>query len=77
MSLREIFRLTIKCSNCGEIHRITVDELNKKNSIFCKCGKTIVVQNAKQVAEKIDELERLGRQAGITFQIEKKNKKKG
>ena len=74
-SLRVRFKLNIGCPNCGEIHKISANEIAKTGAISCNCGKTIVIPNAKQFGEKLDELERLANQFGANIRIEKKEKK--
>ena len=74
-SLRERFKLTIKCPNCGEVHKISANEIAKTGTILCNCGKTIVITNAKQVVEKLDELDSLVNQIGANVQIVEKKKK--
>jgi len=75
MSLRTIFMLTIECPECGKIHKFSVDGVLEKGTIYCSCGKTIIVDNANQFIEKIDELERPSPQVAFSTTEEKKEEK--
>jgi len=75
MSLRTIFMLTIECPECGKIHKFSVDGVVEKGTIYCSCGKTIIVDNANQFVEKIDELERPSPQFDLSTKEEKKEEK--
>jgi len=75
MSLRTIFMLTIECPECGKIHQFSVDGVVEKGTIYCGCGKTIIVDNANQFVEKIDELERPSPQVALSTTEEKKEEK--
>jgi outer membrane biosynthesis protein TonB len=73
MSLHTIFMLTIECPECGKIHKFSVDGVLEKGTIYCSCGKTIIVDNANQFIEKIDELERPSPQ--VTFSTTEEKEK--
>lgn len=75
MSLHTIFMLTIECPECGKIHKFSVDGVLEKGTIYCSCGKTIIVDNANQFIEKIDELERPSLQVALSTTEEKKEEK--
>ena len=75
MSLRTIFMLTIECPECGKIHKFSVDGVVEKGTIYCGCGKTIIVDNANQFGEKIDEIERPSPQVALSTKAEKKEEK--
>ena len=72
MSLSTIFMLTIECPECGKIHKFSVDGIVEKGTIYCSCGKTIIVDNANQFIEKIDELEMPPPQVALSKNAEKK-----
>jgi len=72
MSLSTIFMLTIECPECGKIHKFSVDGIVEKGTIYCSCGKTIIVDNANQFVEKIDELEIPSSQVALSTKAEKK-----
>ena len=72
MSLYTIFMLTIECPECGKIHKFSVDGIVEKGTIYCSCGKTIIVDNANQFVEKIDELEIPSPQVALSTKAEKK-----
>jgi len=72
MSLSTIFMLTIECPECGKIHKFSVDGIVEKGTIYCSCGKTIIVDNANQFVEKIDELEIPPPQVALSTKAEKK-----
>ena len=72
MSLYTIFMLTIECPDCGKIHKFSVDGIVEKGTIYCSCGKTIIVDNANQFVEKIDELEIPSPQVALSTKTEKK-----
>ena len=72
MSLYTIFMLTIECPDCGKIHKFSVDGIVEKGTIYCSCGKTIIVDNANQFVEKIDELEIPSPQVALSTKAEKK-----
>jgi len=67
--------LTIECPECGKIHQFSVDGVVEKGTIYCGCGKTIIVDNANQFVEKIDELERPSPQVALSTTEEKKEEK--
>jgi len=67
--------LTIECPECGKIHKFSVDGVVKKGTIYCGCGKTIIVDNANQFVEKIDELERPTPEVALSTKEEKKEEK--
>ena len=75
MSLSTIFMLTIKCPECGKIHQFSVNGIVEKGTIYCSCGKTIVVDNANQFIKKIDEIERPSPQVALSTKPEKKEEK--
>lgn len=75
MSLRTIFMLTIECPECGKIHKFSVDGVVEKGTIYCGCGKTIIVDNANQFGERITELERPSPQVALSKKAEKKEEK--
>ena len=75
MSLRTIFMLTIECPECGKIHKFSVDGVVEKGTIYCGCGKTIIVDNANQFGERIAELERPSPQVALSKKAEKKEEK--
>ena len=75
MSLSTIFMLTIECPECGKIHKFSVDGIVEKGTIYCSCGKTIIVDNANQFIEKIDELERPSPQVAFSTTEGKKEEK--
>jgi outer membrane biosynthesis protein TonB len=67
--------LTIECPECGKIHKFSVDGVLEKGTIYCSCGKTIIVDNANQFIEKIDELERPSPQVALSTKEEKMEEK--
>jgi hypothetical protein len=73
--MRTIFMLTIKCPECGKIHKFSVDGVVKKGTIYCGCGKTIIVDDANQFVEKIDEIERPLPQVALSKKEEIKEEK--
>lgn len=75
MSLRTIFMLTIECPECGKIHKFSFNGIVEKGTIYCSCGKTIIVDNANQFVEKIDEPERPSPQVALSTKAEKKEAK--
>lgn len=75
MSLRTIFMLTIECPECGKIHQFSVDGVVEKGTIYCGCGKTIIVDNANKYVKKIDELERPSPPVDLSIKEEKKEEK--
>ena len=75
MSLRTIFMLTIECPDCGKIHQFSVDGIVEKGTIYCGCGKTIIVDNANQFVKKIDEPGRPSPQVDSSIKEEKKEEK--
>lgn len=75
MSLRTIFMLTIECPECGKIHQFSVDGVVEKGTIYCGCGKTIIVDNANKYVKKIDELERPSPQVDLSIKEEIKEEK--
>lgn len=75
MSLRTISMLAIECPGCGKIHKFSVDRVLEKGTIYCSCGKTIIVDNANQYVEKIDELEGPLPQVALSTKEEKKEEK--
>ena len=75
MSLSTIFMLKFECPKCGKMHQFSVDGVVEKGTIYCGCGKTIIVDNAIQFVEKIDELERPSPQVVLSTKEEKKEEK--
>jgi len=67
--------LTIECPECGKIHKFSFNGIVEKGTIYCGCGKTIIVDNANQFVEKIDELERPTPQVALSTKEEKKEAK--
>ncbi len=75
MSLRTIFMIKIECPECGKIHQFSVNSVVEKGTIYCGCGKTIIVDNANQFVEQIDELERPSPQVVVSTTEEKMEEK--
>ena len=75
MSLRTIFMIKIECPECGKIHQFSVNNIVEKGTIYCGCGKTIIVDNANQFIEQIDELERPSPQVSLSTTEEKMEEK--
>jgi hypothetical protein len=67
--------LTIECPECGKIHKFSVDGVVEKGTIYCGCGRTIIIDNANQFREKIEELERPSPQVALSTKAEKKEEK--
>ena len=67
--------LTIECPECGKIHKFSVEGVLEKGTIYCGCGKTIIVDDANQYIEKIDEPERPSPQVALSTKEEKKEEK--
>ena len=72
MSLRERFLLTIACPECGKEHNFSVDGVVAKGTIYCGCGKTIIIDNANRYGKRINELERPSSQVALSTIAEKK-----
>ncbi len=75
MSLSTIFMLKIECPKCGKMHQFSVDGVVERGTIYCGCGETIIVDDANQYVEKIDELERPSPQVALSTKEEKKEEK--
>lgn len=75
MSLSTIFMLKIECPKCGKMHQFSVDGVVERGTIYCGCGETIIIDNASQFVEKIDELERPSPQVALSTKAEKKEEK--
>ena len=73
MSLRERFLLTIECSECGMVHKFSVDSVVGKGTIYCGCGKTIIIDNVNRYGKRINELERPSHQVALSTKVEKKD----
>jgi uncharacterized Zn finger protein (UPF0148 family) len=67
--------LTIECPECGKIHKFSVDGVVEKGTIYCGCGRTIIIDNVNQFREKIEELERPSPQVTLSTKAEKKEEK--
>ena len=73
MSLRERFLLTIACPECGKVHNFSVDGVVEKGTIYCGCGKTIIIDNVNRYGKRINELERPSHQVALSTKAEKKD----
>jgi len=74
MSLREQYKLSIKCPKCDKKHRVSVKKIAEIGKIHCDCGTNIIIENVqdfKQLGEKFDELERKAKEFGAIIRIEK------
>ena len=72
MSLRERFLLTIACPECGKEHNFSVDGVVARGTIYCSCGKTIIIDNANRYGKRINELEKPSHQVAVSTEAEKK-----
>jgi hypothetical protein len=72
MSLRERFLLTVACPECGKEHNFSVGGVVAKGTIYCSCGKTIIIDNANRYGKRINELERPSPQVALSTKAEKK-----
>jgi outer membrane biosynthesis protein TonB len=72
MSLHERFLLTIECPECGKLHNFSVDGVVEKGTIYCGCGKTIIINNANRYGKIDYELERPSHQVALSTKAEKK-----
>jgi len=72
MSLRERFLLTVACPECGKEHNFSVDGVVEKGTIYCSCGRTIIIDNANRYGKRINELERPSPQVALSTKAEKK-----
>ena len=73
MSLRERFLLTIACPECSKEHNFSVDGVVARGTIYCSCGKTIIIDNANRYGKRINELERPSHQVAVSTEAEKKD----
>jgi outer membrane biosynthesis protein TonB len=64
--------LTIACPECGKEHNFSVDGVVAKGTIYCSCGKTIIIDNANRYGKRINELERPSPQVAVSTKAEKK-----
>jgi hypothetical protein len=72
MSLHERLLLTVECPGCGKVHNFSVDGVVEKGTIYCGCGKTIVIDNANRYGKINYELERPSPQVDLSTEAEKK-----
>jgi outer membrane biosynthesis protein TonB len=72
MSLRERLLLTVACPECGKEHNFSVGGVVAKGTIYCSCGKTIIIDNANRYGKRINELERPSPQVALSTKAEKK-----
>lgn len=64
--------LTIACPECGKEHNFSVDGVVAKGTIYCSCGKTIIIDNANRYGKRINDLERPLPQVALSTIAEKK-----
>jgi outer membrane biosynthesis protein TonB len=72
MSLHERLLLTVACPDCGKEHNFSVDGVVEKGTIYCSCGRTIIIDNANRYGKRINELERPSHQVALSTKAEKK-----
>jgi outer membrane biosynthesis protein TonB len=72
MSLRDRLLLTVACPECGKEHNFSVGGVVAKGTIYCSCGKTIIIDNANRYGKRINELERPSPQVALSTKAEKK-----
>jgi hypothetical protein len=72
MSLHERLLLTVECPGCGKVHNFSVDGVVEKGTIYCSCGKTIIIDNANRYGKINYELERPSPQVDLSTEAEKK-----
>jgi len=70
MSLRERLLLTIACPECGKEHNFSVGGVVAKGTIYCSCGKTIIIDNANRYGKRINEPERPSPQVALSTKAE-------
>ena len=64
--------LTVACPECGKEHNFSVDGVVAKGTIYCSCGRTIIIDNANRYGKRINELERPSPQVALSTKAEKK-----
>ena len=64
--------LTVACPECGKEHNFSVGGVVAKGTIYCSCGKTIIIDNANRYGKRINELERPSPQVALSIKAEKK-----